>query len=373
MIYLLYIRGMEIKPHLYVISFKDSDYFKIGYTSTPNFKRVLQHNKTYLLDEDFVIYEGDNVYSIRLLEEAIKHEFSQDIINEELQGKDGYTEIRNKDIYGNVIDFIDKSFQHLGLTKKEISLDDIIIKKPVVVSNPKEEIENDWKEIEEEIIDVERQNWIDECEKIFNERKIEETKKYIKLSNDYVLDNKQLTLKSMYDKEEVTMYANDILGEDPNNNLFTGLKYINNEGMGWYDLVYSNNHRKIVFYEDFSDIDFDYLDDPEYPISESPLYDVLNNTGECNRVKNSTKELLGGKPLLMDKETQDYFWTIMQVQEIEVMYNWGIETLHSCESIYYVDIHNTDVDEKTLKLQQEIIEGTKEEFDRVANSIGLIN
>jgi hypothetical protein len=360
---------METKPHLYIITIKDSDYFKIGYTSRPNFKRVLQHNKTFLLDEDFIIYEGDNVYSIRLLEESIKHEFSQHVINEELRGKDGYTEIRDKGIYGNVIEFIDKSFQHLGLEKREISLKDIIIEKPVIIS--KEEIDNDWKEIEKEIIDEKRQNWVSECEKVFNKRRVEETKNYIKHSNDYTLDNKQLTLISMYDKEEVTIDPNTLLGEDPNNNLFTDLKFINNEGMGWYDLVYSNNHRKIVFYEDFSDIDFDDLNHPDYPISESPLYDVMNNTGKCKRVKNTTKELLGGTPLIMDKDTQEYFWAIMQVQEIEVMYNWDIETLHSCESIYYVDIHNTDVDEKTLLIQEEIIEGSKEEFDRVAKKLEM--
>ncbi len=360
---------METKPHLYIISIKDSHYFKIGHTSTPNFKRVLQHNKTYLLDEDFIIYEGDNVYSIRLLEEAIKHEFSQGVISEELQGKDGWTEIRNKNIYGNIIEFIDKSFQHLGLEKREISLKDVIIEKPVVIS--KKEIDNGGKTIKKVITDKERQHWISECEKVFNRRKVEETKKYIKHSNDYTIDNKQLTLISMYDKEEVTIDPNTLIGEDPNNNLFNDLKFINNEGMGWYDLVYSNNHRKIVFYEDFSNIDFDDLNHPDYSISESPLYDVMNNTGKCKRVKNSTKELLGGKPLLMDKETQDYFWTIMQVQEIDVMYNWDIETLHSCESIYYFDIHKRYVNEKNLLLQEEIIEGSKEEFDRVAKELEM--
>lgn len=117
---------METKPHLYIISFKDSNYFKEGHTSKPNFNRILQHNNTYLLDEEIIIYEGDNVYLIRLLEEAIKREFPQDYIDEEYLGMDGYTEIRNKEIYNDVIEFIDKTFPHFGLERKKINLKDII-------------------------------------------------------------------------------------------------------------------------------------------------------------------------------------------------------------------------------------------------------
>jgi len=122
---------MEIKKHLYIIQFNGGKYFKIGISELNNFNRVNKHHKTYNgLKGNVIIYDGDNDYEVKILESAIKKKFHQsEIIKEELNNSDGWTEVRCMSKYEDVITYIDKTFTHLELEKKVFNIDEVIYEK----------------------------------------------------------------------------------------------------------------------------------------------------------------------------------------------------------------------------------------------------
>lgn len=174
---------MEIKNHLYIIQFSGNRYFKIGISYLNNFSRVKTHHKTYNgLKGNVIVYDGDNMYEIRLLESAIKKKFTQsEIIREELNNLDGWTEVRCMSKYEDVITYIDKSFTHLGLEKKVFNVDELFYKKDDLCDN---------KNVIDESISIEEinENTLNNIIHLFD---------IIKDNNDFTLENNLLITKTI--------------------------------------------------------------------------------------------------------------------------------------------------------------------------------
>ncbi|MHA2039987.1 MAG: hypothetical protein ACW98X_26545 [Promethearchaeota archaeon] len=118
-----------IKPHLYLLPFKDNKYFKFGISITNNYNRITQHVRTYNVDtEKIIVVESVNKDYIRLIERNIMIMVEQTVGDDFVyKDEDGYTEIRSIDKWDNVMDVINTFKGSLELN---------VIKKPNIESNP---------------------------------------------------------------------------------------------------------------------------------------------------------------------------------------------------------------------------------------------
>lgn len=85
-----------MKPHLYILPFKDKQHIKIGISLNNNFNRIKQLSNIYDIDSDnIILYTSDNSNNIKLLEKNIKTIINETISPDNIHyGKDGHTEIR---------------------------------------------------------------------------------------------------------------------------------------------------------------------------------------------------------------------------------------------------------------------------------------
>jgi hypothetical protein len=133
-----------MKPHLYIIPFKDNQHLKVGISLNNNFNRINHLASIYDINHDnIIIYSSDNINNIKLLEKNIKTIINETITLDNIHyGKDGHTEIRNIKHLNDINTIIDTfkpllKLYELKYTKQTtpIKKEKKVIKKTIIDNN----------------------------------------------------------------------------------------------------------------------------------------------------------------------------------------------------------------------------------------------